>query len=102
MAILIDNTVTTTTPEQQTILVIDNLLQNLARQNLATYNKIRGLIYNNQNLTPEAVYIAFNSLTKTGLTDVQLGESARIIKSLLNRYQSGIITDDVPEATINV
>lgn len=96
---LFENPVPKTT-EQQVVERIDGLLKRAAQVQLFTYRQIRDLIYEHESLEADAVYSAFAARTTSGMTVEQLGESAKIAKSTLNRFQPGLIVDEVPEATI--
>ena len=100
--------------EQDVARRIDGFLRNAATAMYQAYAEIRRLIYENQafatfenvngtpvpTYTPDAVYAAFQQYTISGLSATQLGQAARLLKTFINHFYPGKITDDVPEVVI--
>jgi hypothetical protein len=90
--------------------MVDGQLRQAATAMLQAYQNIRKTIYANDTVpafkdmpfSVEAAYAAFQQFTTTGLTAEQLGQAARMIKTLVNRFAPGTIVDEVPEVTITL
>ena len=102
------NPTATLTKEQQVAKQIDGSLRSAAVYMKKAYDEVRKLVYNNPAFQDEygvtdanAIYIAFQTNTLSGLTAEQLGEAAKLIKASINKFAPGTIVDDVPEANIS-
>lgn len=81
---------------------ISNLIRQAAQSQKNAYDQIRAMVFqNNQKMTPEQVFAAFEQFNSLEMTAQDLSSLASVTKAVLNKFQPGLVVDNVQEATIS-